>query len=513
VNTRAANAPRNEVAIWTGNNNSTDPGDCRNWENGVEPSASTEVLVPAGTSLAPALGLGNLAARNLTVESGANLTLAAGTTLRVYGNLTVGGTLGGAGLVELDGSIEQTLSTGSTAALALTNLTINNADDARLLSPLSVSGALTFSNGHLVLDNQDLTLGSNATLSGTSASRYVVTPDVAATGGFVVRSVPNDGQAVAFPVGTTASYTPLTLANSGVSTTFRVRTFSGQLSNGTSGTPYTRTSEFVNRTWEVTPALATGPIVTMTMQFDAADQNAGFERSKAHFYRNEGGAGASWSDIGPAAISGSGPFVASHSDISVFSKFALGNLVTPLPVTLTRFKAERTGDASTRISWATALEKDNAGFEVEKSADGAAFARLTTVAARGGSQPTSYQYLDADAPAAAYYRLRLRDLNGQSQLGPVAFVAAPGQPYYLLPNPSHGEALQLLGGPVASDETPLRITLSTVLGRVVLAPAPALRPSLAAQLSAALAKAAPGVYVLSISGADGVSQRLRVVRE
>jgi alpha-amylase len=514
VNTRLANVPRNEVAIWTGNNNSSDPGDCRNWENGVEPAAAVDALVPAGTSLTPALSLGSLAVRNLTIESGATLTLAAGTVLHVSGNLVVAGALAGEGRVELEGGIEQTLSSGSISTpLTLANLTLNNADNVRLLSPLSVSSTLVFNAGNLVLDNYNLSLGTNATITGADASHYVVTPDVAASGGFVLRPVPTGSAAVEFPVGTAASYTPLTLANSGTSTTFRVRTFSGQLTNGTSGAPYARTAEFVNRTWEVTPDLASGPIVTMTLQFGAADQNASFDRSKAHFYRNEGGAGSGWSSIGAATLSGSGPYVATHSDIAGFSKFSLGNAVTPLPVTLTEFGAKRSSASSVRLSWATAQEKNNAGFEVEKSADGRAFEQLTTLPARGGSQRTSYQYLDTKASGAAYYRLRLRDQDGSSQLSPVAFVAAAGAPYTLVPNPSHGETLQLLGGPVADEAQPLRVSLTSVLGRVVLAPAPAGREALAAQLSAALAKAAPGVYVLTITSADGGSQRLRVVRE
>ncbi|GAA4357673.1 hypothetical protein GCM10023185_22590 [Hymenobacter saemangeumensis] len=512
VNTRTATAPRNEVAIWTGNSNSANPGDCRNWENGVEPTATTDVLVPAGTSFAPALSSGTLAARSLTVESGATLTLAAGTTLRVSGNLRVAGTLAGGGTLELNGSSEQTISTGSTAALALGSLTINNAANARLLSPLSVSGTLAFTAGRLVLGNQDLTLGSSASLSGVSASRYVVTPDVAASGGFVVRTVPTGGTPIVFPVGTPASYTPMTLSNVGTASTFRVRTFSGQLSNGNSGAPYSRQNEFVNRTWEVTPTLSTGPNVTMSVQFDAADQNPGFVSSLASFYRNLGGAGSSWTEVGRATLSGTGPYVASRSDISTFSKFALGN-ASPLPVVLSSFEARRSSPGAVRLTWATAMEKNSAGFDVEKSADGRSFSRLGTVASRSGSQPGSYRYDDLDAPTAAYYRLRQRDHDGSFQLGPVVYVGATASPYYLLPNPSHGESLQLLGGPALADEAKLRITLSSVLGKTVLAPAPATRAALSEQLSSTLQKATPGLYLLTITGPDGVSQRLRVVRE
>ncbi|MBH8569738.1 DUF1939 domain-containing protein [Microvirga sp. STS02] len=513
VNTLTAPAPTNQVAIWTSNDASTDATDCRNWEAGVTPTASTDVLVPAGTSFAPTLAAGTLAAHNLTVESGASLTLAAGTTLRVSGNVVAVGPITGAGTLELNGSTEQTLSTGSSTALALSNLTINNAANARLLSPVSVSGELAFTAGHLAIDNQNLTLGTTATVTGADASRFVITPDVAATGGFVVRPVPGDGSAVAFPVGTAASFTPLTLANSGVSTTFQVRTFSGLLTNGTSGAPYARTAEFVNRTWEVTPALATGPVVTMSLQYNAADQNASFVPSQASMYRNHGGAGETWTELGRATVTGSGPFVATYAGISSFSKFALGNGSPTLPVTLTRFEGRRASTSTVRLDWATALEKNNAGFDIEKSADGQQFRYLTTVPARGGSQPTAYTYDDLNAPTAAYYRLRQRDFDGSTHYSPVAYVPATASPYVVLPNPSHGDAVQLLGGPALADDAPLHLTLSSVLGRTLLAPALAPRAALAEQLDSFLRQAAPGVYVVTLVGPDGLPQRLRVVRE
>ena len=378
---------------------------------------------------------------------------------------------------------------------------------------MSVSGALAFTAGHLVLDNQNLTLGSTATVTGTDASRYVITPNVAATGGFVVRPVPGDGSAVAFPVGTAASFTPLTLANSGIGTTFQVRTFSGLLTNGTSGAPYSRTAEFVNRTWEVTPALATGPVVSMSLQYNAADQNASYVPAQASTYRNEGGASATWFELGRATITGSGPFVATYAGISSFSKFAVGNGSAPLPVALTRFEGRRASASTVRLDWATALEKDNAGFEIEKSADGKEFRRLATVPARGGNQPTAYTYNDSDAPSAAYYRLRQRDLDGSTHYSPPVFVSATASPYVVLPNPSHGDAVQLFGGPALADDAPLRLTLSSVLGRTLLAPAPAPRAALAEQLGSFLRRAAPGVYVVTLTGPDGLPQRLRVVRE
>ena len=513
VSTLTALAPANQVAIWTSNDNSTDPTDCRNWEAGLIPSTSTDVLVPAGTAFAPALTTGTLAARSLTIETGASLTLAAGTTLRVSGNVLAAGSLAGPGTLELDGSTEQTLSTGSITDLAVQSLTINNAANVRLLSSMSLSAALNFTAGHLLLDNHNLTLGSAATIAGADASRYMITPDVAASGGFVVRPVPGDGSAVVFPVGTAASFAPLTLANSGIGTTFQVRTFGSMLANGTSAAPYARANEFVNRTWEATPALATGPLVNMTFQYNATDQNPGFVPSQGALYHNDGNTGNMWAEIGRATITGSGPFTATRNGVSTFSAFALGNSSAPLPVTLARFEGRRASPTTVRLTWATAMEKDNAGFDIEKSATGADFRRLTTVPAHGGSSPATYGYDDANAPTTPYYRLRQRDLDGSTHFSPVVYVSATASPYVLLPNPSHGEPLQLFGGPALADDAPLRFTLNNVMGRTLLAPAAAPRAALAGQLGSFLRQAAPGVYVITLVGPDGIPQRLRVVRE
>ncbi|MDO7852619.1 alpha-amylase family glycosyl hydrolase [Hymenobacter convexus] len=513
VNTLTAPLPTNQVAIWTSNDASADPADCRNWEAGVTPTASTDVLIPAGTSFAPQLGAGTLAAHNLTVESGASLTLAVGTTWQVSGNVLAAGAIGGPGTLELNGNSEQTLSTGSSATLPISILKINNMSNVRLLSPVSVSDALTFTTGHLVVDNQGLTLSSTATISGANASRYVITPEVAAGGGYVARPVPAGGTAVVFPVGTAASYAPVTLTNSGVSTTFQVRTFSGLLANGRSGTPYARQADFVNRTWEATPALTTGPVVDVSVQFEAADQNAAFVPAQASLYGNAGNTGSTWTELGRVGVAGAGPFVATRSGVNSFPLFALGNGTAPLPVTLTQFAAQRSGSNAVRVSWATAQEKNNAGFEIEKSIDGKAFALVATVAAHGGTQPASYTYTDREAPTAAFYRLRQRDLDGSTHFSQVVYVPAAASPYVLVPNPSRGEALQLLGGPILNEDAPLRLTLSNVVGRILFAPAPASRAVLAEQLGSFLRQAAPGVYVISISGPDGVPQRLQMVRE
>lgn len=101
---------------------------------------------------------------------------------------------------------------------------------------------------------------------------------------------------------------------------------------------------------------------------------------------------------------------------------------TPLPVSLTSFTAVPQG-AVVAVNWTTASEQNNAGFEVQRSADGVRFVALASVAAAGNSQTTKrYNYLDA-APlrTLSYYRLKQTDLDGTVTYSPVAAVRPPSE--------------------------------------------------------------------------------------
>ncbi|RZL05199.1 MAG: discoidin domain-containing protein [Hymenobacter sp.] len=128
---------------------------------------------------------------------------------------------------------------------------------------------------------------------------------------------------------------------------------------------------------------------------------------------------------------------------SLYEFQVTGTVPVPLPVTLTRFSAARQGP-EVAVSWATATELHNAGFEVQRSADGATFSTLANVAGAGTTQAgRSYTYLDA-APlrATAYYRLKQVDLDGTATFGPVVAVQAAGAlaTVHAYPNPTTGRA-------------------------------------------------------------------------
>ncbi|MCS7012552.1 MAG: S8 family peptidase [Chloroherpetonaceae bacterium] len=109
------------------------------------------------------------------------------------------------------------------------------------------------------------------------------------------------------------------------------------------------------------------------------------------------------------------------SGVTAFSEWAIADPMDhPLPVELAAFygNATPTGIA---LSWTTASEIDNAGFEVRRSESGAAFETiasyqfLPSLKGRGTtSQPSHYHFLDVGVKAGIDYTYRLRsvDFNG-----------------------------------------------------------------------------------------------------
>jgi hypothetical protein len=96
-----------------------------------------------------------------------------------------------------------------------------------------------------------------------------------------------------------------------------------------------------------------------------------------------------------------------------------------LPVELLNFNAKTKGRAIA-LDWATASERDNSHFVVERSADGRAFAAIDEV--RGAGTTTvlqQYKYMD-EAPLQGlnYYRLKQVDFDGHFKYSPIRSVLA-----------------------------------------------------------------------------------------
>jgi hypothetical protein len=189
-------------------------------------------------------------------------------------------------------------------------------------------------------------------------------------------------------------------------------------------------------------------------------------------------------------------------------EFQVNGSIQPLPVTLTSFGAVSQGTA-VAVSWATANERHNAGFEVQRSADGTNFTTLATITGMGTTQSAhTYSYVDA-APlhTTSYYRLKQLDLGGTFAYSPIVAVqaATTSTAASIYPNPTADRATISWEGPLTSAG---RWYLTNSTGQVIHAES--LNGEAISALVVDLQAYPAGSYVVTVESAGKVLRRARV---
>lgn len=133
-------------------------------------------------------------------------------------------------------------------------------------------------------------------------------------------------------------------------------------------------------------------------------------------------------------------------------RFTLGTINlnnTPLPIALLSFTAKPDGGA-VRLDWATATERENDHFTVERSADLEHWTEVVRVPGAGNSvERLDYAAVDASPlTGTSYYRLKQTDLDGAATWSSteVVFLATPDA-LSLFPNPATTAFTVLYNGP------------------------------------------------------------------
>jgi hypothetical protein len=120
------------------------------------------------------------------------------------------------------------------------------------------------------------------------------------------------------------------------------------------------------------------------------------------------------------------------------------NAAALLPVELVDFTAKKEIN-QVNLSWQTASESHNGGFQIQRSTDGRNWETLSFAPGNGTTQEVqSYDYTDRlPLPGMNYYRLMQIDFDGQSAYSKVVSVdmANAGNGIRISPNPASGDAL------------------------------------------------------------------------
>ncbi len=110
-----------------------------------------------------------------------------------------------------------------------------------------------------------------------------------------------------------------------------------------------------------------------------------------------------------------------------------------LPVKLSHFNAEKTGEGAALLTWSTTEEANSSHFDVLQSADGANWQMIGRVEAKGSSLGTvKYNFTDAQpARGMNYYRLKMVDRDGSFERSNIRKLVFEGTPLDLTvyPNP------------------------------------------------------------------------------
>ena len=270
--------------------------------------------------------------------AGINTTGATGsvqTTTRTFTNTGVNYTFNGASA--------QTAGTAIGAAASIANLTINNSAGVTLSASVqSLTGTLTLTSGSLTLSTFDLNLGSAATTSGASSTKYVVT---SSTGQMKKAALTT---AFTFPVGN-AAYNPITITNTGTSDTYGVIVSDGAVPNATVSTAA------VNRRWIVTEGTAGGGNLSVTAQYNTGETGSTFTTGSQVYVGLY--VPTTWTTA-TTTVSGSNPFTAAGSGFTqslptsgTTAYFSIGNegmsLALPTVTTTTSASSITNNAAST----------------------------------------------------------------------------------------------------------------------------------------------------------------------
>jgi fibronectin-binding autotransporter adhesin len=134
-----------------------------------------------------------------------------------------------------------------------------------------------------------------------------------------------------------------------------------------------------------------------------------------------------------------------------------------LPVELLAFKAQNT-EGGNLLTWQTANEINNKGFQIERSIDGKTFETIGFVQAKGVN--STYSFIDKRPLSIKYYRLRQMDNDGKETVSKVITVNLQQKGFFVkvYPNPFRGNLMLDLSTDKKTDVT---IELIDILGRHV----------------------------------------------
>ena len=420
-------------------------------------------------------------AQNIPAFSFNNLTTSGSNVKTMTGDVTVGGTLSltngslaiGANALDLNGPVDpagtgtlsggcsSTLHIGGSAAtgtlkftagantLGTLGMSKTSYLDTYLGNDLNICTQLNLVQGKIVLGSSNLTLLPGANTTNGNDNSYVVTmnqKDPAGVGFFIQQMVIGAGQRT-FPIGSPTSYTPAYLANVGTTRNVKARVFDLVYDYGITGNVITNITAAVQKSWQIEPLAGPGsPNVSVKLQWNPGDEGIDFATARTHselpyIGKNANTGSSAWMNEPVSGFNYSTtPFTISTPSISTFSTFAIGSLITPLPIHMGDLTVTP-GLRANALHWETYEEREAKGFAVLRSANGRDYAQVGYLRAAGRGRLTQrYSFDDPAQGSRVYYKLKYMGLDtADFAYSNVVTVMPTGtKRFNVHPNPTNG---------------------------------------------------------------------------
>ena len=161
-------------------------------------------------------------------------------------------------------------------------------------------------------------------------------------------------------------------------------------------------------------------------------------------------------------------------------------------------------DCTATLTWQTATEHNSYAYEVQGSADGQAFAPLSTVPSRNRATGATYSFRAGRLADLHYFRLRMLDIGGAAAYSQVVTLAGCASgPLLVAPTPARDQAT--VSGLPAGRCLGL---LYSATGQMVA------QGSGTATISLRLGSLPPGIYLLKVQSESGATVgTAKVVKE
>jgi hypothetical protein len=393
-------------------------------------------------------------ARNLTIETGAILTMGTG-ELNVSGNWSNNGVFNpGTGTVNFNGSSAQSVN-GTSANRFYKLESTNSSSGTTLNTPVFVSNSLILNSGDLYTNALNLLTLGDAAYSGdlSWASGTIVGPfrrwfSAAVNSGDASSLFPigNKPSAIVFNRSVKIEYTAAPTVAGYLTAQF---IGSNPLSTTAAGNGLPLTDGSVTMTnmasegyWEIDPSTLIGGSYLITAR---ANQMTSILNSTQSRIIKSPSSHLAWELDGVHGTITGAPndFTISRSGLAGYSYFAIAYPTSLLPVELVFLSAE-CDESGVSIVWKTASEYNSDHFSIYRSRNGQNWEKIGTVGAAGNSsQVIEYTFLDPyNSGETTYYRIIQADIDGTLDVFPIltAECEFSGDELFVFPNPTVDEA-------------------------------------------------------------------------